>query len=561
MAGYFDSIDPTTAFLLAAGSGLMGTRGPAGFGRAGLMGLEAQQGAKRMQLAEAEERRRAEDSEAMREMRELQMKQIQAALNEQERIRGIYGEIANRVKGQRSAAQSAIAPVALGPVNTAPEADVANILRNANIANERAQMARTASGSGPNGFPFNYDEVLGWKLASRGAVDLTGDYKDAMKTEEVKPGTYQRNIRGGMEFIPAFDLERGVMGDPTNGVRPIPGATAAAASRAGAVKGAEAAATAEYDRVKVLDKRPGSLTFGQIIEVPATQWRAQFGPVMPQEAPAGVPAPSAGTTPPAAPVAAPTARTATPPQQAVPGQRKRILEDELASEQAKLQELQTSSPANIRLKYRSEPQAELERTQANIAGLRREIAALSGAEAPTAGGGLVSPEQAERDAAAAKARQRVNQANVTTDTVSKTIDDALSLVGITSTGAIGGVARMAPWPTDAGALDNAIKTVQANLSFGALQQMRESSPTGGALGQVAIQELEMLKSTVTALDVVRDGPERTQQKLRAIKQHYEKWLDMTQRAYQQQYGRPMPPINLEEDRQVPGGIRYLGTRG
>jgi hypothetical protein len=47
---------------------------------------------------------------------------------------------------------------------------------------------------------------------------------------------------------------------------------------------------------------------------------------------------------------------------------------------------------------------------------------------------------------------------------------------------------------------SAVKTIQANLGFDALQAMRDASPTGGALGQVAVQELEMLQSTVANLD-------------------------------------------------------------
>lgn len=53
---------------------------------------------------------------------------------------------------------------------------------------------------------------------------------------------------------------------------------------------------------------------------------------------------------------------------------------------------------------------------------------------------------------------------------------------------------------NARAVYNSVKTVQANLGFDALQAMRDASPTGGALGQVAVQELEMLQATVASLD-------------------------------------------------------------
>ena len=46
-----------------------------------------------------------------------------------------------------------------------------------------------------------------------------------------------------------------------------------------------------------------------------------------------------------------------------------------------------------------------------------------------------------------------------------------------------------------------LNVIKANLSFNALQEMRDNSPTGGALGQITERELELLGSTVAALDI------------------------------------------------------------
>lgn len=54
--------------------------------------------------------------------------------------------------------------------------------------------------------------------------------------------------------------------------------------------------------------------------------------------------------------------------------------------------------------------------------------------------------------------------------------------------------------SDAFGLDRAIDTIKANLGFEALQQMRQESPTGGALGQVAVIELQMLQAVIDSLD-------------------------------------------------------------
>lgn len=44
-----------------------------------------------------------------------------------------------------------------------------------------------------------------------------------------------------------------------------------------------------------------------------------------------------------------------------------------------------------------------------------------------------------------------------------------------------------------------IETIKANIGFDRLQRMREESPTGGALGQVAVQELTALQATIGSL--------------------------------------------------------------
>ena len=49
-------------------------------------------------------------------------------------------------------------------------------------------------------------------------------------------------------------------------------------------------------------------------------------------------------------------------------------------------------------------------------------------------------------------------------------------------------------------LEQSLKTLDANMAFGALQRMREASPTGGALGAVSDTELGLLRSSIANLD-------------------------------------------------------------
>lgn len=61
-----------------------------------------------------------------------------------------------------------------------------------------------------------------------------------------------------------------------------------------------------------------------------------------------------------------------------------------------------------------------------------------------------------------------------------------------------------------------LDTLKANIAFGELQAMREASKTGGALGQVAIREIELLESSLGALDQGQD-PENLKKNLKKIR--------------------------------------------
>lgn len=105
--------------------------------------------------------------------------------------------------------------------------------------------------------------------------------------------------------------------------------------------------------------------------------------------------------------------------------------------------------------------------------------------------------------------------------VSQKVDEALKETGFFSTGLTGEVLGMIPG-TGAYDLDATLDTIKANLGFNELQAMRQASPTGGALGQVAVRELEMLQATIASL---KKG--QSQYKLRKglnqVKTHYGNW--------------------------------------
>lgn len=104
------------------------------------------------------------------------------------------------------------------------------------------------------------------------------------------------------------------------------------------------------------------------------------------------------------------------------------------------------------------------------------------------------------------------------------VKDTASLVKFETTGRTGQAAAAINPGGDAGKLRTRIATIKANLGFDRLQKMRDESPTGGALGQVAVQELEALQSSVASLSPLLDERELTRN-LNKIEKHYSTWSD------------------------------------
>jgi len=83
--------------------------------------------------------------------------------------------------------------------------------------------------------------------------------------------------------------------------------------------------------------------------------------------------------------------------------------------------------------------------------------------------------------------------------VQTAIADAKRLISDKTTGKVGYVLKHIPGEP-ANALASNLTTITANLAFDKLQDMRNNSPTGGALGNVSNLELESLKSAIANLN-------------------------------------------------------------
>lgn len=90
-------------------------------------------------------------------------------------------------------------------------------------------------------------------------------------------------------------------------------------------------------------------------------------------------------------------------------------------------------------------------------------------------------------------------------------------------------------------LAQTLQTIKANIGFDQLQQMRENSPTGGALGQVSDIENRLLQATLGSLEQAQSLPQFVQN-LQQLKQILAQSTDERRRAFAQDFpDMPMPP--------------------
>lgn len=145
---------------------------------------------------------------------------------------------------------------------------------------------------------------------------------------------------------------------------------------------------------------------------------------------------------------------------------------------------------------------------------------------------------AEKEAAKPQAGQRLQMAEQKAKDVTQIIDKALGQTGWFTAGAGGAATGWVPGFTTKDLQEN-LKTIKANIGFDTLQAMRESSPTGGALGQVAVQELESLQAAVASLNPMQ-SPTQLKENLGRVKKHYDNWLRVMQQSYADKYGGQNP---------------------
>ena len=124
---------------------------------------------------------------------------------------------------------------------------------------------------------------------------------------------------------------------------------------------------------------------------------------------------------------------------------------------------------------------------------------------PIPGGPAAREIEAANEKAAGTRTQQTQTADLMTDEIGRAFERISPKAGgLPATGAGGAIVGAAPDWMNASSkrkqLESVIQTIEANIGFDRLQQMRANSPTGGALGQVSDSERKALNATAGNLD-------------------------------------------------------------
>jgi len=107
--------------------------------------------------------------------------------------------------------------------------------------------------------------------------------------------------------------------------------------------------------------------------------------------------------------------------------------------------------------------------------------------------------------------------------------------------------------TSAYDLSQLLTTIRSNVGFDKLQEMRENSPTGGALGQVSNLELNALQSVLGSMDQFQTG-DQLKQNLQRLSEILEKSRKRRREAYRQDFGGlPEPATSDSQSKEKPEG--------
>jgi hypothetical protein len=157
---------------------------------------------------------------------------------------------------------------------------------------------------------------------------------------------------------------------------------------------------------------------------------------------------------------------------------------------------------------------------------------------------------------------QMQKVNETLDYIQNQIDPDISNW---TTGSGGKIMRNVPLlPTEAKYFQDKLDSLKNRLGLNELQEMRNASKSGGALGQISDRENEILQNSVAALNSSL-SPQQLQEQIGIIKKHLEVWKQAKEAAGVTHVLPPKTEIpfvgSAEEYAKVPPGGYYEDSQG
>jgi hypothetical protein len=191
-------------------------------------------------------------------------------------------------------------------------------------------------------------------------------------------------------------------------------------------------------------------------------------------------------------------------------------------------------------------------SNATGAAVRNVAPQIAGAE----GAKVRGREGADIETSFPKASASLRSISESQRVVLGTVDDTLTRINGYTAGLGGTLLSQLPG-TEARDVKRALLTIKANIGFDKLQDMRANSPTGGALGAVAVQEMEALQSVLGALEPDQT-PTQLRKNLAALKDTLQRFQRLREQAFAEQYAPVLQSRNQTAPRMefnnLPPGI-------
>jgi len=142
--------------------------------------------------------------------------------------------------------------------------------------------------------------------------------------------------------------------------------------------------------------------------------------------------------------------------------------------------------------------------------------------------------EVKKKASMPKARSTIQSMDRQAGVVLAKIDESIPQVGDWTAGFGGTLLSNLPGSA-AKDLEEDIAAIISNIGFNKLDEMRQNSPTGAALGSVQVAELHMLQSVMGSLKQSQ-SPEQLKKALQDVRTQYVKTVDSLRDAYMQDFG-------------------------